>query len=209
MSQSVTGATVGGFIDSYLKGIDPVSYAGPISLLGALMRDAEAAMSNHANWLGAVAYLMAIEQLGKTIVARTAPARGNRSEDAFRGALADFGPKTLTPAEVGALYGFRCALVHEYGFINDAPGSDKHHVFAMTEDGPLVRLPTVTWVTGSTGPTRRDMTTLVNVLEIRELSRSCALTAQQMHKTGQVTIVSGKSLDELISQRFMETVPWP
>jgi hypothetical protein len=58
MSQSVAGATAGGFIESYLKGMDPVSYAGSISLLGALMRDAEAAVTNHALWLGAVAYLM-------------------------------------------------------------------------------------------------------------------------------------------------------
>lgn len=209
MSQSVTRARADGFIDSYLKGMDPVSYAGPVSLLGALMRDAEAAMSNHALWLGAVAYLMAIEQLGKTIVARTAPARITGPESAFRGAVDDFGPKTLSSAEIGALYGFRCALVHEYGFINNAPGTDKHHVFAMTEDGPLVRLPAATWVPGSTGTTRRKMTTLVNVIEIQALSRSCGLTAQQMHAAGQVTIVPGKSLDELISQRFTEVVPWP
>jgi hypothetical protein len=53
------------------------------------------------------------------------------------------------------------------------------------------------------------MTTLVNVLEIRELSRSCGITAQQMHAKGEVTVVPGKSLDELISQRFMEIVLWP
>jgi hypothetical protein len=208
LSQSVTGATADGFIESYLKGMDSVSYAGPVSLLGALMRDAEAAVSNQALWLGAVAYLMGIEQLGKTIVARTAPSRSQGSEHAFRGALEDFGPKTLSPVEVGALYGFRCALVHEYGFTNNAPGTDKHHVFAMTEHGPLVRLPAITWVQGSTGTTRRDMTTLVNVLKIQALSRLCGLTAQQMHANGQLTVVPGKSLDELISQRFMDVVLW-
>jgi hypothetical protein len=53
---------------------------------------------------------------------------------AFRGAVEDFGPKTLSPTEIWALYGFRCALVYAYGFINNVAGTDKHRVFAKTEE---------------------------------------------------------------------------
>ena len=56
-------------------------------------------------------------------------------------------------------------------------------------------------------PARRAMTTLVNVREIQAVSRSCRRTAQKMHADGEVRVVPDKSLDELISQRFMEIVP--
>jgi hypothetical protein len=180
---------------------------GRVSLLDAALRDAAAATATNGLWLGAVGYLIAIEQLGKTVAPVGSQTDRTRSEVAFRTCLTDFRPDIEDPIR-GALYALRCALVHSFGLINNNPGTDKHHVFALTRSGSLV-LETNNPRSGSLDEdvTLSQTSAVVNVDELRRTTESCVETARDLHNNGNLALVPGMTPRRVFAERMIRIVP--
>lgn len=179
---------------------------GRFSLLDALLRDANQAMDGGSLWLGASGFLIAIEQLGKTVQERGSSAARNGSENSFRAALIDFAPGLEYPTG-GALYALRCSLVHSFGLTNPNSDSDKHHVFALTRSGPVVRFPEVEWDGTVGGTNALEMTTGVNIEALRELTESCVGRARGLNDLGELDLAPGMTPERVFAERLMRIVP--
>ncbi len=133
-------------------------------------------VSQHAMWLGAVGYLLLLDQIGTTVQPATGPCGG---DNAILEALACFAPH-LTSDEANALYALRCALAHDYALANVKRGRpDRTHHFVLSPVGDLIELPAIPWdgdwatMTGSNA-TRVNVVELGNEVE-RVVSRVLAL----------------------------------
>ena len=101
---------------------------------------------HHGSWLGAIGYLVLLDQIGKCFKPKGVPLyEGNPLERA----LIHFGK--LAPNDACALYALRCALLHEYG-LNNVPARDNQcakylHAFILVchQDAPLVGMPKSRW----------------------------------------------------------------
>jgi hypothetical protein len=150
------------------------------SCLDAALRDARGASLrdptsgkpvdevNHSrNWLGAVGYMIIIDQLGSALRpdSETDVTPVRRRASSFERCLRRF--THSSPQTISALYGLRCALAHDYGLINPPPdGADpspQHRLFLLNPDEPaLVTSPIRAW-DGKLDPTPGpDRATSVN-----------------------------------------------
>lgn len=179
---------------------------GRFSLLDALLRDANQTMDGGSLWLGASGFLIAIEQLGKTVQERGSSATRNGSESAFRAALIDFAPGLEDPT-AGALYALRCSLVHSFGLTNPNSDSDKQHVFALTRSGPVVRFPEVEWDGTVVGTNALQMTTVVNIEALRDLTQSGVARARELNDSGELDLAPGMTPERVFAERLMRIVP--
>jgi len=114
-------------VRQYLTFHDPAR----VSSLLAILRDARGATGRSeetgqlqpeqegraGHWLGALGYMVTIEQIGKCFRPRGATPQ---LPPGFRRALADFAPH-LTKQERDALYALRCCFAHDYSLVN-GPG---------------------------------------------------------------------------------------
>ena len=66
-------------------------------------------------WLGTLAYLAAVEQMGHGICRRMNPRSLQGSRAGFLAACKDFDDSSLSDTNRGILYDVRCALAHQYG----------------------------------------------------------------------------------------------
>jgi hypothetical protein len=107
-------------LDIYLAKWSPA--APTTSFLEAAVRDAQTAIKADppAMWLGTLAYLAAVEQMGHAICRRTNPRSLQGSRAGFLAACKDFGDSSLSDANRGILYDVRCALAHQYGLTGNA-----------------------------------------------------------------------------------------
>jgi hypothetical protein len=192
-------------INVYLTPVEDTD-DGRFSLLDALLRDANQAMQAGALWLGASGFLIAIEQLGKTIQDRGTNAQRGGSEISFRAALIDFAPGLEDPT-AGALYALRCALVHSFGLTNPSSDADKQHVFALTRSGPPVRFPETDWDGSIEGTGSLEMTTIVNIEALRDLVEGCLTHARQLNDAGDLVLVPNMHPERLFAERIMRIVP--
>ncbi|WP_410626336.1 hypothetical protein [Amycolatopsis sp. cmx-8-4] len=89
------------------------------------------------NWLGAVGYLLLVDQVGSACRAPGPPVVR---------ALRQFAPRVGEP-EREALYALRCSLVHDFGLVTvGGPGRTHHFMPAdAAGSGPVVRLPPEPW----------------------------------------------------------------
>jgi hypothetical protein len=112
-----------------------------ISTLAAQIRDARGAVgrdldSGHylnpadeahaASWLGAVGYLLLLDQIGTCF----AVAGGtDQSPQEIKRALEYFAPDRVAPDEINALYALRCSLAHNYSLVNMPPNVNKADMY--------------------------------------------------------------------------------
>lgn len=130
-------------------------------------------------WLGAVGYLILLDQIGSAL---RRPSRPSTGHPIIR-ALAMF--SDVLPNDRRVLYALRCALAHDYSLVN--VGSAGDHLFRLEWDEmlPLVRMPPSPW-TGEYSelqgvPDRRPGDTMVNLLALTEVSESVVQTVFKAH----------------------------
>lgn len=195
-------------LDAYLRTVPEVR-DGRFSLLDVALREAQTSMDKAESlWLGAAGFLIAIEQLGKTVARKNSTAARSNSEEEFRAAMADFA-STVLEATRGALYALRCSLLHSFNLLNRRPGTDKHRVFALTDSGALVTHPKQTWDGTATGARSTTQTTVVNVFELRALAERCVAEARLLHQAGNLEIAPGLTPTEVVGERLMRIEPRP
>ncbi|WP_328448775.1 MULTISPECIES: hypothetical protein [unclassified Amycolatopsis] len=118
------------------------------------------------NWLGAVGYLMLVDQVGSAY--RPAGVPAVPGPPVVR-ALRYFAPGVGEP-EREALYALRCSLVHDFGLVSvGGPGRTHHFMLDDAEGGPIVRLPPEPW-DGRAGHCRRFNATWVNLRALGDLA---------------------------------------
>jgi len=142
-------------IRNYLR---PYDGTVPVSCLDAALGDARTASlrdrytgaptdeRHSTSWLGAVGYLILIDQIGGTLrlATETEPPPGNP----FRRCLRRF--TKLNDEEIETLYGLRCALAHDFGLFNPPDGEEgpeqRHRVFTLDPGAPgLIVPPPIAW----------------------------------------------------------------
>jgi hypothetical protein len=170
-------------IDAYLAPFDP--RARDHSTLDVALRDARPASlrevadgtpmrpDHSSSWLGAVGYLILLDQLGETIRAAGEPVdRFPNRHPTVRKCLERFAAE-LTDDDTAAIYGLRCALAHDFGLWNPPnPGETPkpwHRVFTLKADdsNDLITHPARQWdgsvPVGAAGLRAFDMATTVNL----------------------------------------------
>ena len=169
---------------------------GPVSFLEAAMRDARTAWECNARWLATLGYLVAVEQIGHTVV-RSGTGTTDRkfSRRAFMAALEDFAPELLDEDGQGVLYEMRCALAHEYGLQSERTP----RVFAYTESGPPLRLPAETWDGTAADAKRLEVTTVVNLAAVADLVERLVASLREAHAEGHMELAQGVAADEVPS----------
>ena len=100
--------------------------------------------SRLGSWLGAVCYLILIDQIGSCFRPKN---RANHTEkNAFKTALALF--THLNPKDRNALWALRCSLAHDYSLVNFNPNAGKgtHHFKLLYDSSaPLITHPATDW----------------------------------------------------------------
>jgi hypothetical protein len=118
----------------------------------ALLRDARGATGrdrddgrvvegeHSPSWLGALGYLVLLDQLGGAL--RTRDAEESPSENAFFTGLRVFAPE-VTEEDRWALYALRCSLAHHYTLHNPHGDPRLRHYFTLDPErgAPLVSIP--------------------------------------------------------------------
>jgi hypothetical protein len=173
-----------------------------ISYLTAAIRDAQTAFdTTAAYWLASVGYLIAVEQIGHTVVRQGTSNAGGRagSREAFVAAIDDFGDPPIRSDTANALYDMRCALAHEFGLRNKPFGNWAPRVFTLQQEGPLVELPTTDWDGTVEGSGKKEMTTIVNVRAAREYVEKLVARLRMLHEDQQeVWLVPGVTPAEIV-----------
>lgn len=154
------------------------------------------------DWLGALGYLVLLEQIGKCFAVAGEPVQ---KHEPAASALVSFGG--VRRDEARALYALRCALAHDFGLQNR---NEKHrylqHQFTLlaVPGEPLVRLPAATW---SGKRSDRSHVTVVNLYELAEVSELVARTVVEKARDGRLELILDGGSDELLDRYSMGS--WP
>jgi hypothetical protein len=152
---------------------------------GAADRDEEGRVKPNRrsqSWLGATAYLILLDQVGKTF-------KVNGTPDTFGHpiglAISHFTP-IQDEAIIEALYALRCALAHDYSLFNrDKHGTQpmRDHAFNFTADpvSPLVELPSSKWNRVYKDPPL-EQATVVNLRKVGDLGEAVVRSLRRHHR---------------------------
>jgi hypothetical protein len=158
--------------------------------------------------LGALGYLVMLEQIGKCYRPAGAVARTSHS---LVNALAFFAP-AFGDAEAYALWSLRCSFAHDYGLINDKNKKDSrlvhHFILDASEDPavPVAKLPSVGW-DGKLNNLRKWNATLIDLRALGDLAEEVFKCLLTVHEQGNLEIALKGGLFELQS-RYALTI-WP
>jgi hypothetical protein len=164
---------------------------------GAADRDGKGRVkpnSRSQSWLGATAYLILLDQVGKTF-------KVNGKPDTFDYpiglAIGHFTP-IQDKATIEALYALRCALAHDYSLFNrDRSGNQpmRDHAFNFKADpiSPLVEFPSNKWNRIYKEPPL-EQTTVVNLRKVGDLGETVARSLRKHHQ--EETLALRLPLDE-------------
>ena len=134
------------------------------------------------SWLGAAAYLIMLDQVGKTF-------KINGKPDTFVHpiglAISHFTP-IQDKATIEALYALRCTLAHDYALFNrDKHGNQpmRDHAFNFTADpvSPLVEFPSTKWNRIYEAPPS-EQTTVVNLRKVGDLGEAVVQSLRTHHR---------------------------
>jgi hypothetical protein len=154
----------------------------------------DAARTGH--WLGAVGYLILLDQIGKCFSPKGQAATPTNSPSIVR-CLANWAPH-VPPDEAGAIYALRNALAHDYGLFNPNANELKHqHLFALSNStGPMVRLPMRPW-DGDYLNAADECRTTVSLREVGSLVEAIITALREAVPSGIDILLRGGS-DELL-----------
>ena len=134
------------------------------------------------SWLGATAYLILLDQVGKTF-------KVNGTPDTF-GHPIGLAISHFTPVQdqdtIEALYALRCALAHDYSLFNrDKHGTQpmRDHAFNFKADpvSPLVEFPSSKWNRIYKQPPE-EQTTVVNLRKVGDLGETVVGSLRKHHR---------------------------
>ncbi|WP_410659616.1 hypothetical protein [Amycolatopsis sp. lyj-112] len=182
-------------ITRHLTDMPPVNGRQYRSSFNAILGDARHAAGRNTTgklvrlsetlWLGATAYLVLLDQIGKTFT--LANAINDRSRPPIYQALACF--TNLDPARIDALYALRCSLAHDYSLASPSKRPSRaHHLFKLAHDDhtPLVTLPTQPWPGDYNAIRGRD--TVINLQKIGDLVENVVATLRREHDRGHLRL---------------------
>lgn len=151
-----------------------------------------------ADWLGALGYLVLLEQIGRCFSIAGQP---RQKHEPVASALVNFGG--VRRQEARALYALRCALAHDFGLQNrNEKKRDLQHQFRLiaVPGGPLVRLPAEIW---SGNRSDRTHVTDVNLYELAEVSERVAKDVIDKGRNGCLELILDGGSDELLDRYSM------
>ena len=162
--------------------------------------------SGSHKWLGAIAYLLIVDQIGECYInaSKTSPT----PESSFRKALHYF--SDLSQGDSKILYGLRSSLVHNYSLVSryrSAPQQswDYCYVFELEADGDslLITPPREEWNGDISRIDRRIHSTRIILKKIGDLVEKIYIEIFDLHRRGQLEI--NMTPEDLI-KRFTFTV---
>lgn len=148
------------------------------------------------NWLGAVGYFIALDQIGKCFGRAD---RCSTDNNPIRRSLELFSELDTTSRDI--LSALRNALTHDYGLFNaDAKHSSRQHRFSLTSgSGTLVGEARRRW-SGRHDDDSPDATTTVDVFEIACAVEGVFLTLKDLAVRRQLTVILAGGKDELLTR---------
>jgi hypothetical protein len=191
------------------------------STFSAVVRDARQATGRNmhtgevadelsaSNWLGAMGYLVMLDQVGECFRPVPVP-RDPPHEGAIPRALTYFQP-ALQDDEILAIYALRCAFTHDYGLVNVGRGraaARLHHRFELVagRTTPLVQLPAVSWNGDLSGAVRRNPTR-VNLRRLGDLAEQVVGSLRRASADRRLVVALNGGIDELFTRFTVMT--WP
>jgi hypothetical protein len=197
-------------IQRYLTWTPPRAGVNVVSSFWAVLRDARGVTGRNpdtgrlewpehaATWLGAVGYLLFFNQVGGAIRPASAPATQSSEPDILT-CLRHFTP--LKESEREALYALRCALAHNYSFVNQGrPGLN--HVFTLvpgTINDAIVIVADPPW-NGDFSTVHRAPRTVVNLLALAELGEMVAQYVVMVGSAGGLAVDPAVGYEELLTR---------
>jgi hypothetical protein len=166
--------------------------------------------SDTGHWLGAVGYLVLLDQIGKcfrdddTVAASNPPWKA-----AVQRCLVHWAPE-VPAAQVHALYALRNALAHDYSLFNSSRDPNLRHHFTLhrSATGPIVQLPQVPWDGKFDTPPSRQSATWVSLRLLGELAEEIVERVRSSFADGRLSVLLGGGTDELVN-RYGLLVPDP
>jgi hypothetical protein len=151
--------------------------------------------SESMSWLGAVGYLILLDQIGKCFKPVTNPATD--AEPIIR-ALRNFS-SVQDHLTLQALYALRNALAHDYALFNanaNDPARRRAFNFCVGIAGPVVQLPTTPWGGSydATTPVPDDQITVVNIRKVGDVAEEVVTVLRRLNAQGALDI--GLPLDQ-------------
>ena len=168
---------------------------------GATGRDlASGAIMNEGHtcsWLGAVGYLILLDQIGTCFK----PAgTGDLAGNTINRALSYF--TDLSQDERSALYAMRCAFAHDYSLVNENPHTHvrTHHFIILSDPNfPVLRLPPQPW-NGDYAVRDQDNATIVNVRALGDLVERICRELTDLARAGDLEVILPGGVEELTSR---------
>jgi hypothetical protein len=162
------------------------------------------------SWLGALAYLVMLDQVGECFRPEPAPRTPPLNRAILR-ALAYFGPAALGDSEALAIYALRCAFAHDFALVNVGRGpqaAQLHHRFVLVDDkeSSLVQLPDAPWDGNLNGHIRSNQT-LVNLRELGDVAEQVVESLQRASADRRLVVALNGGIDVLFT-RFT-AMSWP
>ncbi len=186
---------------------------GYTSVFRALLRDARQVTrrdldtgmkleGSHTFWLGALGYLILLDQIGTCFKPRNKP---SVSGSPLIRALTYF--SALQKDERDAIYALRCSLAHGYSLINldtridtksKVRRTEYTHRFKLTGDeiGPIVILPKSKW-DGDYSNKNTNNQTVIDIVLLGDLVENICKLLDTMSKADQLEVILSKSSEEL------------
>ena len=151
--------------------------------------------------LGALAYLIMLEQVGECFQRSTGP--GDSSKRWVARALRAF--TDLPDPEIDALYALRCCFAHNYGLVNRHKTTSLRHHFYLDriEEDHVVQLPPRYW-SGRIERISRYTRTVVDVRGLGDLAEGVLAQLRQLNARQELEIALPGKVPELLA-RFAHT----
>jgi len=153
---------------------------------------------DHGSWLGAIGYMVILDQIGNCFRPRSRPTFHNFNS--IQKALRYF--THLGVRRINGMYALRCALAHDYSLCNYHKDQSLQHRFVVTqgEKPPLVKLPRIPW-DGDIFKNERRNVTVVNLEKIGDLVEAVYKRLIELYKRKNLEISLKGGPNELI-QRY-------
>lgn len=155
---------------------------------------------NRSSWLGVLAYLILLDQIGGCFKPKTEVLVQNKNE--VQKALHYFSNR-LGPQEVDAIYALRCCLAHDFNLcnINNKNLSLTHHFgISYGSQEKVIKLPKVSW-DGDYENRNNDNRTFVDVERLCSLVEDACYKLFALRDQNQLDCILPGGTDELL-QRY-------
>jgi hypothetical protein len=162
----------------------------------ALDSGAKLAGQEHDSWLGALGYMVLLDQVGKCFKPKDQPV--DDSQVSFCKALAHF--TSLQKREIKAVYALRCAFAHDYSVYNrNTRDPELNHYFNIVSgpDQPVIALPLTAW----DGSARAgEMATRANLEKVGDIAEEVSSSLSTLHKAAALELILPGGALELLSR---------